>query len=58
MGQKLAFLVLLVLSATTLIGSLLGAVLQLDFGWWLVVVLGAVTVSFTALFFLHKFPQE
>lgn len=56
--MKIAYLLLLILSGTTLIGSILGAVYQLDFGWWLVTVLGAVAVAFAGLFFLNKFSKQ
>lgn len=56
--KHLVFLLLLALSGSTLIGSILGAVFQLDFGWWLLTVVGAVATAFTALYFIHLFSKK
>ncbi len=57
-ARRLILMILMIVSGTTLIGSILGAVLELSFGWWLAVVVCAVAVGMGALYFMHKFPEK
>lgn len=57
MGSKIGFLALLVISGTTLITSILGAVFQFDFGWWVLSVVLAVVVAAIGIYLLDRITE-
>lgn len=56
-ARKVAFLTLLIVSGSTLIGSVLGAVYELSFGWWLVTVAASVAVAALGVYLLNKLTE-